>query len=56
MINTTHLITRNQGGYIVMSHSEKPQEISIMDTPDIFLQEEKSGGGICRGWDIAQQE
>ena len=35
IINATQLITGNQGGYIVMSPSEKPQEIFIMDTPDM---------------------
>ena len=35
IINATQLITGNQGGYIVMNPAEKPQEIFIMDTPDI---------------------
>lgn len=35
IINATQLITGNQGGYILMSPTEKPQEIFIMDTPDI---------------------
>lgn len=35
IINATQLITGNQGGYIVMSPSEKPQEIFIMDTPNM---------------------
>ena len=35
IINATQLITGNQGGYIVMNPSEKPQEIFIMDTPDM---------------------
>ena len=35
IINATQLITGNQGGYIVMSPAEKPQEIFIMDTPDM---------------------
>lgn len=35
ILNATQLITGNQGGYIVMSPSEKPQEIFIMDTPDM---------------------
>ena len=35
IINATQLITGNQGGYIVMSPSEKPREIFIMDTPDM---------------------
>ena len=35
IINATQLITGNQGGYIVMSPSENPQEIFIMDTPDM---------------------
>ena len=35
IINATQLITGNQGGYILMSPSEKPQEIFIMDTPDM---------------------
>ncbi|MEI3542044.1 MAG: phage tail spike protein [Acutalibacteraceae bacterium] len=35
IINATQLITGNQGGYIVTNPAEKPQEIFIMDTPDI---------------------
>ena len=35
IINATQLITGNHGGYIVMNPSEKPQEIFIMDTPDM---------------------
>ena len=35
IINATQLITGNQGGYILMSPAEKPQEIFIMDTPDM---------------------
>ncbi len=35
IINATQLITGNSGGYIVMHPAEKPQEIFIMDTPDI---------------------
>ena len=35
IINATQLITGNSGGYIVMHPAEKPQEIFIMDTPEI---------------------
>ncbi len=35
IINATQLITGNSGGYIVMHPAEKPQEIFIMDTPDM---------------------
>lgn len=35
IINATQLITGNQGGYVVTNPAEKPQEIFIMDTPDI---------------------
>lgn len=33
--NATQLITGNKGGHIVLNPAEKPQEILIMDTPDI---------------------
>ena len=33
--NATQLITGNKGGYIVLNPAEKPQEILIMDTPDM---------------------
>lgn len=33
--NATQLITGNKGGYIVLNPVEKPQEILIMDTPDM---------------------
>lgn len=39
IINATQLITGNSGGYIVMHPAEKPQEIFIMDTPDISTAE-----------------
>lgn len=45
IINSTQLITGNSGGYIVMHPAEKPQEIFIMDTPDISITK-KSGGEI----------
>ena len=35
IINATQLITGNSGGYVVLHPSEKPQEIFIMDTPDM---------------------
>lgn len=35
IINATLLITGNSGGYVVFRPVEKPQEILIMDTPDI---------------------
>lgn len=35
ILNATQLITGNQGGYILMNPTEKPQEIFIMDTPDM---------------------
>ncbi len=35
ILNATQLITGNQGGYILINPVEKPQEIFIMDTPDI---------------------
>lgn len=33
--NATNLITGNSGGYVVFRPAEKPQEILIMDTPDV---------------------
>lgn len=33
--NATQLITGNKGGYIVLNPAEKPQEILIMDTPNM---------------------
>ena len=33
--NATSLITGNSGGYVVFRPAEKPQEILIMDTPDV---------------------
>lgn len=33
--NATQLITGNKGGYIVLNPTEKPQEILIMDTPNM---------------------
>ena len=39
IINATQLITGNSGGHIVMHPAEKPQEIFIMDTPDISTAE-----------------
>lgn len=33
--NATQLITGNKGGHIVLNPAEKPQEILIMDTPDM---------------------
>lgn len=33
--NATELITGHKGGYVVFNPSERPQEILIMDTPDI---------------------
>lgn len=35
MTTATQLITGNKGGHIVLNPAEKPQEILIMDTPDI---------------------
>ncbi len=35
IINATQLITGNSGGYVALHPSEKPQEIFIMDTPDM---------------------
>ncbi len=35
IINAAQLITGNSGGYVVLHPSEKPQEIFIMDTPDM---------------------
>ena len=35
ILNATQLITGNSGGYVVLHPSEKPQEIFIMDTPDM---------------------
>lgn len=39
IVNATQLITGNSGGYIVMHPAEKPQEIFIMDTPNISTAE-----------------
>ena len=35
IINATQLITGNSGGYVVLHPAEKPQEIFVMDTPDM---------------------
>ena len=35
ILNATQLITGNSGGYVVLHPSEKPQEIFIMDKPDM---------------------
>ena len=35
ILNATQLITGNSGGYVVLHPAEKPQEIFIMDTPDM---------------------
>lgn len=35
IVNATQLITGNKGGYIVLNPTEKPQEILIMDTPNM---------------------
>lgn len=35
IVNATQLITGNSGGYVVLHPAEKPQEIFVMDTPDM---------------------